>query len=76
MVSSIKHQVGSPHVYWHGHFQACPLTPNPNHKQGPTFSASRLWQSPQVQSVAVHTCCWGPSVSVPTRPRGAIPLTL
>lgn len=49
-MSSIEHQAGSPHVYWHSHFQACLLTPIPDHKQGPIFSAPCLWQSPQVQS--------------------------
>lgn len=72
-MSSIKYQAGSPHVYWHSHFQACPLTPNPNHKQGPLSlllaSAESLRCSHRCPCVLL-----GPSVSVPTGLRGAIPL--
>lgn len=70
MMSSIEHQAGSPHVYWHSHFQACLLTPIPDHKQGPIFSASCLWQSPSVSHCPYLLLV---SLSVPTRPRGAIP---
>lgn len=48
-MSSIKYQAGSPHVYWHSHFQACPLT-QPKSQAGSTFSASCLSRVPQVQS--------------------------
>lgn len=71
MMSSIKYQAGSPHVYWHSHFQACPLT-QPKSQAGSTFSASCLGRVPQVQS-SLSTRAAG-SFSQCTRLRGAIPL--
>lgn len=57
MMSSIKYQAGSPHVYWHSHFQACPLT-QPKSQAGSNFLCFLPRQSPSGAVIAVHACCW------------------
>lgn len=67
MVSSSQPTPGRlPPPQWGDRFQARPLEPQVKSTAGSHCSAS---DGPSVHS----TCCWGCSVSLPTRPRDATP---